>query len=295
MSFDSIPVLDVPITISNKSYILENIDKYIKNNENKKIKLKNQTKKPLVIYTPNPEIINYASQSVFFRKTVAKAQINLPDGEGVVWALKKIANTGIKRISGADFIKDLCFLALENSVKIGLIGGRENVALESAECLKKNYRGLKIHVFKSPKVEIIKKGEEESCFVRSKTEGAGEDYFNNLAGTIIRKEIKIFFVALGFPKQEYFIGKLQSKIEELKSEESLVLMSVGGAFDYISGRVKRAPIFIRNLRLEWLYRFIAQPWRLTRQLSGGMFFYRVLAHKKENQNKKGKSCFLACH
>ena len=62
-------------------------------------------------------------------------------------------------------------------------------------------------------------------------------------------------------------------------EKPLVLMAVGGSFDYISGRVKRAPVWMRNRGLEWLYRLIKEPLRIKRQLKGARFFWRVFRDK----------------
>lgn len=71
----------------------------------------------------------------------------------------------------------------------------------------------------------------------------------------------ILFVAFGHPKQEKWIYQNLPKIPVK------LAMGVGGAFDYLSGKVPRAPIWIRNLRLEWLFRLILQPWRIKRQIA----------------------------
>lgn len=71
----------------------------------------------------------------------------------------------------------------------------------------------------------------------------------------------LLFVALGHPRQEKWI------YENLPKMPVKVAMGVGGAFDYFSGRVPRAPLWMRNLGFEWLFRLITQPWRVKRQLS----------------------------
>jgi N-acetylglucosaminyldiphosphoundecaprenol N-acetyl-beta-D-mannosaminyltransferase len=86
------------------------------------------------------------------------------------------------------------------------------------------------------------------------------------------KKIGILFVALGFPKQEFFINSLEYRIQNSEYRNPLVLMSVGGSFDYISGSIKRAPEWMQNMGLEWLYRLIKKPSRIGRQLKGARFF-----------------------
>jgi len=85
--------------------------------------------------------------------------------------------------------------------------------------------------------------------------------------------IDILFVAYGAPKQEFWISKNLPKIPVK------IAIGVGGAFDYISGKIPRAPGFLRNFGLEWLFRLIVQPWRIKRQLSLFEFIYLVLKER----------------
>jgi len=84
--------------------------------------------------------------------------------------------------------------------------------------------------------------------------------------------IDLLFVAYGFPKQEEWMA------EHIHNLPVQVMMGVGGAFDYISGQVPRAPRFLRKLGLEWLFRLAVQPWRLKRQLA--LFDFAFLVLKK---------------
>ena len=87
------------------------------------------------------------------------------------------------------------------------------------------------------------------------------------------------FVGLGAPKQEKWIYHNLPKMPSVK-----LAMGVGGAFDYISGRVKRAPRFMRSLGLEWLYRLIRQPWRFPRIVTAVLKFgWRILKMKKNDE------------
>src|SRR5579884_3272517 len=82
--------------------------------------------------------------------------------------------------------------------------------------------------------------------------------------------IDILFVAFGFPKQEEFISKNLDKLPVT------AMVGVGGAFDYISGKVSRAPLIVRFIGFEWLYRLIRQPWRFKRQLALVEFMWMVM-------------------
>jgi N-acetylglucosaminyldiphosphoundecaprenol N-acetyl-beta-D-mannosaminyltransferase len=88
--------------------------------------------------------------------------------------------------------------------------------------------------------------------------------------------IDILFVALGAPKQEFWINKNLDKIPVK------VAIGVGGAFDYISGKTPRAPTFIRSVGLEWLFRLVVQPWRIKRQLAL-IEFIRLVVKEKLSQ------------
>src|SRR4030065_2232947 len=147
-------ILGVNITIDNEEKILEEIRKYLKT-KNKEQRTENKnTINPFIICTPNPEIVIYAQKDSVFIEIVNTAQINIPDGKGIVWALKKIFDIKIKPIPGADLMQSLCQLAAGNTYTIGLIGGRGGLALETRKCLRKMYPKLKIEVLGEPEVEI---------------------------------------------------------------------------------------------------------------------------------------------
>jgi len=85
--------------------------------------------------------------------------------------------------------------------------------------------------------------------------------------------IDILFVAFGAPKQEFWISENLDKIPVK------IAIGVGGAFDYISGKIPRAPFFVRKLGMEWLFRLLVQPWRIKRQLSLIEFAWLVIKEK----------------
>ena len=184
------------------------------------------------IVTPNPEILVIASKDKEYKKVLNFADLALPDGIGIILASKFLGISLRGRIPGVDLVENLCREVSVRPITVSFVGGRPGIAERTAECLKKIYPSLKV-----------------------KFSGQEITNFDKLRGT------DILFVAFGSPKQEFWIA------ENLKKLPVKVAIGVGGSFDMISGEVKRAPIFVRKLGLEWAYRLIKQPWRAKRQLS----------------------------
>lgn len=268
----SIKILGTAVTTASKDDILEYIFKRLQ-----------KTRKKFYIVTPNPEIISYAARSKPFQRILNEASVSLPDGIGVLVAGMILNKHITGRITGVDFMEELCRESVEQAATVGFLGGRDGVAEATAECLVKKYPGLKVKFI----------GEEWpfdsrvlSSFISrstsSSTAGAHRDslparhpsphHINNDQPSPIN-HIDILFVAMGFPKQEEWIAK------NLPNIDVTVAMGVGGAFDYISGKVPRAKTLVRSLGLEWAYRLVRQPWRAKRQLALPVFAYQVFKER----------------
>ncbi|MBU0613239.1 WecB/TagA/CpsF family glycosyltransferase [Patescibacteria group bacterium] len=210
--------------------------------------------------TPNPEFVVRAQKDEKFREILNSAMLAIPDGFGLILAAKYLKRPLDKRIQGTDFIWDIANLAEKEEYTFYLYGAGSGVAKKAAEKLKKKYPNLKIL------------GAESGY--RGKQE---------LSDTEVIKDIKqkkpdILFVALGCPKQEKWIAKYSDSFPGVR-----LAMGVGGAFDYISGRVKRAPKFIRKIGLEWLVRLIKQPWRIKRIYTATVKFSWLVFKSKKKQ------------
>src|SRR3972149_340825 len=96
------------------------------------------------IVTPNPEILVAAQKDTEFREILNQADLALPDGIGLIWGSRILGRPLKERITGADFMEKLCQLAAEKGFTVGLMGGRNGVAVKAAECLKKRHPKLKI-------------------------------------------------------------------------------------------------------------------------------------------------------
>jgi len=201
------------------------------------------------IVTPNPEFVMRAQKDTEFKQILNKADLAIPDGVGLIWAGKILGTSFKERVTGVDFMLGLCELAAKEGYTIGLLGGRDGVAEKTAKNLQGKLPNLKINFI----------GEEWNS--RGVMHYAPTD------------KIDILFVAYGAPKQEKWIA------ENLNNLPVKVAMGVGGTFDYLAGKTLRAPKWMRQIGLEWLYRLICEPWRFRRQLAIWKFGFLILKHK----------------
>lgn len=176
------------------------------------------------IVTVNSEFVVLAHKDERFRKILNNADLAVADGFGIVIASVLFGKKIKERVSGTDLMEKILY---RGRGKVFLLGGKNGVAQKISEKFS-NIVGYS----EDPKEAVEK---------------------------INRVGPNILFVALGAPKQEEWIAENFKKIPSVK-----VAMGVGGAFDFISGNVIRAPEFLRKVGLEWLWRFFLQPWRLKR-------------------------------
>ncbi|MBI2195446.1 MAG: WecB/TagA/CpsF family glycosyltransferase [Candidatus Levybacteria bacterium] len=229
-------LLGVGLTDERLGDILEYIEKILKKKEKK-----------YFFITPNPEILVLSHKNSEYRKVLNDADLALIDGIGVIIAGKLLGKPLKHKISGIDFIESVCKDVAEKPITIGFLGAGAGVAEKTAECLMIKNPGLKVSFAVSELSELKANPEEVSSMPNT----------------------DILFVAFGSPKQEFWIK------EHLRNLPITVAVGVGGAFDMISGKVPRAPAFIRTIGLEWLFRLIIQPWRIKRQIRLLQFMYLV--------------------
>ncbi len=261
MRLNAVKVLGISVTNTSQNEILEEIQKYL-TPQAKNIQ------KPLKIFTPNTEQLVRAKQDPAFADILNQADISLPDTVGIAFASRILTKDGIRKtIPGVDFMEDLVQLAEKCHVPIGLIGGRDNLAVDTLNCLRKKYHLLQDSwALDGPEVLI----QNSVLTIQNENEKV---YFERLARRVVREGTRMVFVALGPPKQEYFIQRLTPLLS------GVILMSVGGSFDIISGRLRRAPVWMRNIGLEWLWRLILEPWRIRRQRALVEFVWMVIREK----------------
>lgn len=232
-------------------------------------------KKPSQIATVNPEFIMLSQSDHEFKDVLNNTELNVPDGQGLILASKITGQKLNNRVTGIDLVWALAELAEKRNYSIFLLGGRNGVAEKTKNVLLEKY----------PRLKIAGTFEGNPIFKKLKTE-----HFKTLRITDLKKGVKdknyeiiekirktkphILFVAYGAPKQDKFISRYKKLLNVP------VMIGVGGSFDFISGNISRAPKWMRNVGLEWLYRLFKEPNRFNRILTATIRFpYAVLKNR----------------
>lgn len=200
---------------------------------------------------PNAEIVTYAQNDPNFKKILNQASLAIPDGVGLILAAK-LLNINLKqRYGGPESMLDIVALAEKRNFSVFLLGGKKPVVHQAFENLKSRFKNLKLV-------------------------GYQDGYFtDNYKVVTLINQLKpnIVFVGLGFPLQEKWIWENREKLNVK------LFVCEGGSFDYIAGVSKRAPVFIRKVGLDWLFRLVNEPWRIKRQIRLVKFIFLVLKAK----------------
>ena len=189
-------------------------------------------KKPSYVVTPNVDHIVKIESDNEFKQVYNEADLILTDGMPLIW-ISKLKGSPIKeKVSGSDLFPEVCKLAAEKGYKIFLLGAAEGVAAKAAVNLKLKFNGLNIVGTYSPSY-----GFEKSL-----------DEINN-----------IISVGLGAPKQEKFLYKFKERLNVPVS------LAIGASIDFEAGNINRAPKWMQNSGLEWLYRLLKEPKRMFKR------------------------------
>jgi N-acetylglucosaminyldiphosphoundecaprenol N-acetyl-beta-D-mannosaminyltransferase len=199
-----------------------------------------RSRRPHQIITANVDFVRHAHRDVAFRTLVNGADLVLADGMPLVWASRRSGQPLPCRITGVDMLLACSQLAEDRGYRIFLLGAAPGVADEAAEVLRARFPGLCIVGTYAPRIEALTDRAETIQIIRD----ARPD---------------LLFVAFGAPKQDKWIDL------HLESLGVPVCMGVGGAFDMLSGRVRRAPIWMQQHGLEWLNRLMQEPTRLWKR------------------------------
>jgi N-acetylglucosaminyldiphosphoundecaprenol N-acetyl-beta-D-mannosaminyltransferase len=204
---------------------------------------------PRLVFTTGPEFVVTAQKDPEFKKILNSADLNIPDGVG----LKLFC--GFENVcAGVDLMLELCRLAAEKNLTVGLFGGGEGVAKKAKAVLEEKYPGIRIKF-------AIDGGEADKII-------------SNLQSSIF-KTVDLLFAGLGHPKQEKFLSQIRS----LKSDFR-VGMGVGGSFDFLAGVLPRPPLLIRKLGLGWLWRGFTKPGHWQRIWTAVVVFPALVLKEK---------------
>lgn len=196
-----------------------------------------QDRQPLQVVTINAEMAMQGLADPELGQILRSSGLVLPDGSGVVWAIRR-QGLPVTKLAGVDFLGHVADWCAREGKSLYLLGAAEGVAAEAARTLQERYPGLAIA------------GTRSGFFA--------PDEEPTVLETLRQARPDVLLVALGVPRQEKWIARHQAELGVP------VAMGVGGSFDVLANRVKRAPAGFQRLHLEWLYRLIQEPWRWKR-------------------------------
>lgn len=203
------------------------------------------------IVTANPEILLEAKRDEEYRNILKTANLRIADGIGLVW-IAALSGHGLNRVTGVELAERLLDEAVKNNWSVAFVGGGDDVAKEAVEVQMKKRPMLHAIVFDGGHVDI---------------NGTGDEVNDETIQQLTMSSPDVILVAFGHPKQERWIAKQLPNLPGVK-----VAIGVGGTFDYWAGTVKRAPMWMRNRGLEWLFRLFIEPKRWKRILRAVFIF-----------------------
>lgn len=204
----------------------------------------------LQVITANPIMVMTALKNDKYMNLMKKADLIVPDGIGIVWAAAKLGNPVCERITGFDLLHELMKEGQLYKWKVYLLGAAPHVVQATAKILQQQY----------PFTFIV--GYKDGFFNSDKDE--------EIIARIREADPDLLFVARGIETQDPWIAKYRHQLQVP------LMIGVGGSFNVIAGKCKRAPIWVQNLGMEWLYRLMKEPKRLKRMLVLPKFAWKVM-------------------
>lgn len=212
---------------------------------------------PHQVITANPIIIMDALEHPDRLATLRSADLIVPDGTGLVWAAEYNGDPVKERVPGYELLHELLQVGQHEEWKVYLLGASAGIISIAAQRIQEQY----------PNIQVV--GSHHGYFTEEQDQSIVED--------IMSKKPDLLFVARSTDKQEPWIHKYREQLQVP------IMMGVGGSFDIISGKLKRAPQIFLKMRLEWLYRLLQEPTRYKRMLVLPRFVLKV---KKEKAKRK---------
>ncbi len=241
-----VKILGIWVDVLERREVLDNVSGYL------------NSRQPHFIITANSLMVNRVTVDRELIRAFWSASMVIPDSTGIVWAAKFLKGIQMRRIPGIDLMVQICRHAAKSGHTVYLFGSREWVNQKAAKNLSRIFSGL----------QII--GRHHGYFNAENEESIIQD--------IQKKKPDILFVGLDVPRQEKWIMKNYTALKVP------VIMGIGGSLDILSGRLKRAPIWMRLMGLEWFYRFTQQPWRIWRIINLPVFVFKVVRQKYALRN-----------
>ena len=210
---------------------------------------------PHQIITINPIMMMEGLRNPEFARVLKQADLNVPDGAGVVWAAKFAGTPGSERVAGIDLMHELMKRGDRKAYRVFLLGADPDTIVLAANKLQERYPNLVIAGYRN-------------------------GFFAEEQDEEVIKEIReakpdLLFVGRSMLTQEPWIAKYRDRLQVP------VMMGVGGSFDVVAGKLQRAPELLQKLQLEWFYRLLQEPKRIGRMMALPKFVWKVLLNRKQ--------------
>lgn len=191
----------------------------------------------------NVDVVMKIEEDSYLKKVVDEADMVLVDGKPLVWISRLHGNPVKEKISGSDLVPVLCRKAAEKGYRIFILGGKDGVAKAAETRLQRMYSEIQIAGVYAPPFGFEKDAKE----------------LNHINAMITDAHPDILITCFGCPKQEKWI------YENIDKYDAKVSVCAGATVDFLAGTVKRAPKWMSDHGLEWLYRFMQEPRRLFKR------------------------------
>lgn len=188
------------------------------------------------------------------KEIVQNCPIINADGQSIVWASKLLKKPLPERVAGIDLMEELIKKSSEKGYGIYFFGAKEEVVTSVIDIYKEKYPNLKVSGYRNGYFK--------------------EDDVKDIVNDMRNSNADILFVAFSSPKKEYFLA------ENIENINIPFCMGVGGSFDVVAGKTKRAPEWMQKVGLEWFYRFLQEPGRMWKRYLVGNTKFGVLTLKE---------------
>ncbi|MCS6831069.1 MAG: WecB/TagA/CpsF family glycosyltransferase [Armatimonadota bacterium] len=208
---------------------------------------------PRQVVTADSSMVVMAQKDEYLREVINQADLVTPDSIGILWACRRQGIVVPERVSGVDIVVRLVQASAQTGLRLYFLGAQPGVAEEAAQRLQMRYPGAQVV-------------------------GCQHGYFSTEAEPDIVRRIReaqpdVLCVAMGIPKQEKWIDRHRHALKVPVS------IGVGGTFDVLSGRVRRAPLWVQRIGMEWLWRVGHNPRKISKVMLLPRFAWMVLTNQ----------------
>lgn len=244
----TVEVMGLPVCATNMRSAVDRITRWAAAGESR------------VVLAANVHMVMEARDDPDLLQTLKDADVSLPDGMPVAWALRLLGwNT--EHLRGTDLTKAVCSRAAAEGIPVGFYGSTDKTVADLSSSLQSDYPNLRIAFTASPPFRDLTV-EEDSALVDA----------------VRRSGVRLFFAGLGCPKQERWMMEHRGRLD-------CVMLGVGAAFDFLAGTMPQAPRWMQRSGFEWIFRLFSDPRRLWRRYLKhnprfvGLFALQWLRHR----------------